>query len=272
MQITPMGDSAMLAELGTIADEATLDRVLAVARALAAALLPGVTDIVPAFTSVTVHYDLTQIPPGPGAPVARVAEWLRLTAAKAKALKRAAGQVVEVPVCYGGEHGPDLPAVARRAGLSEAETVKLHSNALYRVAAVGFAPGFPYLLGLPERLEMPRRATPRVRVPSGSVGIGGAQTGVYPFATPGGWQLIGRTPLTFSAPKPNIPHSFIRAILSAFVPFRPGSGRRRRPMKKGSRPKPRRRERSRSSRLAGSRPCRIWAAPAGSGWGSPREG
>ncbi len=205
MHITPMGDSAMLAELGTTADEGTLDRVLTVARALAAALLPGVTDIVPAFTTVTVHYDLASIPAGPGAPVARVAEWLRLTAAAAKPAKRAVGHEVEVPVCYGGEHGPDLSAVARRAGLSPEEVIRLHSGARYRVAAVGFAPGFPYLLGLPEQLQMPRRANPRVSVPAGSVGIGGAQTGVYPFATPGGWQLIGRTPLQFFRPEAKPP-------------------------------------------------------------------
>ena len=205
MQITPMGDSAMLAEVGTTADDATLDRVLAVARVLAAALLPGVTDIVPAFTTVTVHYDLTRIPAGPGAPVARVAEWLRLTAATAKPAKRASGHEVEVPVCYGGDFGPDLAAVARRAGVSEMEVVKLHTGVRYRVAAVGFAPGFPYLLGLPTQLQMPRRASPRVSVPAGSVGIGGAQTGVYPNTTPGGWQLIGRTPLQFFRPEAKPP-------------------------------------------------------------------
>ena len=200
-----MGDSAMLAEVGTTADAATLDRVLAVARALAAAILPGVTDIVPAFTTVTVHYDMSAVPPGPGAPVARVAEWVRVTAAKAKPAAKPPGREVEVPVCYGGEYGPDLGAVARRAGMTEAEAIAFHAGAVYRVAAVGFSPGFPYLLGLPARLQMPRRATPRVRVPAGSVGIGGAQTGVYPHATPGGWQLIGRTPLRLFRPEAKLP-------------------------------------------------------------------
>ena len=205
MQIYPLGDSALLAEVGTTADEATLARVLAVARALAAAMLPGVTDIVPSFTTVAVHYEPGKIPPGSGAPVARVAEWLRVTAAGAKADAKTAGREVEVPVCYGGEHGPDLPEVARRAGLTEAAAVALHSGARYQVAAVGFSPGFPYLLGLPPKLRMPRRATPRVRVPVGSVAIGGAQTGVYPFATPGGWQLIGCTPLRFFRPEAKLP-------------------------------------------------------------------
>ena len=195
----------MLVEVGPVADEPTLERVLGVARALAAALLPGVTDIVPSFNTVTVHYDPAAIPAGPGAPVARVAEWLRLTAATAKPIPGVPGREVVVPVCYGGEFGPDLTAVARRAGMEEAEVIRLHSSVRYRVAAVGFAPGFPYLLGLPLRLHMPRRANPRVSVPMGSVGIGGSQTGVYPFATPGGWQLIGRTPLRFFRPESRLP-------------------------------------------------------------------
>lgn len=195
----------MLAVVGVTADEATLTHVLAVARALAAALLPGVTDVVPSFTTVAVHYALEKIPSGPGAPVARVAEWLRVTAAAAKADTKVSGRDLEVPVCYGGEHGPDLPEIARRAGVSEAEAIALHVCARYQVAAVGFSPGFPYLLGLPPKLRMPRRATPRIRVPAGSVAIGGAQTGVYPFATPGGWQIIGRTPVRFFRPEANLP-------------------------------------------------------------------
>jgi KipI family sensor histidine kinase inhibitor len=205
MQIYSLGDRAMLAEVGTTADEVTLARVLAVARALAATILPGVTDIVPAFTTVTVHYEPAKIPPGAGAPIARVAEWLRVTAAGAKTGAKVAGREVEVPVCYGGEHGPDLQEVARRAGLTEAQATALHSSVRYQVAAVGFSPGFPYLLGLPPKLRMPRRATPRIRVPVGSVAIGGAQTGVYPFATPGGWQLIGRTPHRFFRPEAKLP-------------------------------------------------------------------
>jgi inhibitor of KinA len=106
-----------------------------------------------------------------------------------------------IPVCYGGEFGPDLAEVAAHAGLDEGATSALHSGAKYRVHAVGFAPGFPYLAGLPGKLHIPRRATPRTRVPAGSIGIGGAQTGVYPLSTPGGWRLIGRTPLRLFRPE-----------------------------------------------------------------------
>lgn len=107
----------------------------------------------------------------------------------------AASRLVELPVQYGGEAGPDLASLARHHGLSPREVVRLHSEAEYRVFFLGFLPGFAYLDGLPEALHTPRLATPRPAVPAGSVGIGGAQTGVYPCASPGGWHLIGRTPL-----------------------------------------------------------------------------
>jgi inhibitor of KinA len=103
-------------------------------------------------------------------------------------------RLVEIDVCYGGEFGPDLEEVARLRGLSVDEVVRIHSTGDYLVYMIGFSPGFPYLGGLDSRIATPRRAAPRTLVPAGSVGIGGDQTGVYPIASPGGWQLIGRTP------------------------------------------------------------------------------
>lgn len=103
---------------------------------------------------------------------------------------------ITIPVVYGGEHGPDLAQVAEHCGLSQAQVVEQHASAAYLVWFMGFQPGFPYLGGLPAALHTPRRPEPRVRVPAGSVGIGGEQTGIYPQDTPGGWQLIGRTALT----------------------------------------------------------------------------
>jgi inhibitor of KinA len=111
------------------------------------------------------------------------------------AASRALQTPVRIPVCYDAELGPDLAAVASFAGVSEADVVRVHTGATYRVFMLGFVPGFAYLGTVDERIAMPRRAAPRVRVPAGSVGIAGAQTGVYPAETPGGWQLIGRTPL-----------------------------------------------------------------------------
>ena len=114
---------------------------------------------------------------------------------KLKDGKAGAGRLVEIPTLYGGEHGPDLEFVAEQAGLSVEEAVGLHSGVDYLVYMMGFTPGFPYLGGLPERLATPRLTTPRTVIPAGSVGIAESQTGVYPLASPGGWQLIGRTPL-----------------------------------------------------------------------------
>ena len=108
---------------------------------------------------------------------------------------------IDIPVRYGGDDGPDLEAVARHACLDPEEVVRRHTGATYRVAMLGFAPGFPYLLGLDPALELPRRSEPRLRVPAGSVAIGGAQTGIYPRELPGGWHLIGCTPLHLFEPE-----------------------------------------------------------------------
>lgn len=129
---------------------------------------------------------------------------------------------VEIPVIYGGAGGPDLAAVARHSGLSEKQVVELHASVEYVVWFLGFQPGFPYLGNLPEALHMPRRAEPRLQVPAGSVGIGGAQTGIYPLSTPGGWQLIGLTPLKLFDPMREPP-----------VLLRPGDSVRFVPQKEG---------------------------------------
>ena len=191
MTLSPLGDVAVVVALGDGADELALPRVRALTAALAHDLPAGVVDIVPAFASVTVFYH-----------PAHVGSYASLCAAIEACAVRADAAVVahdprrvEISVCYGGEFGADLGAVATRAGVSPEAVVALHSGADYLVHAVGFAPGFAYLGGLPEKIYTPRRDTPRTRVPAGTVGIGGEQTGVYPLITPGGWNLIGRTPL-----------------------------------------------------------------------------
>ncbi|HWA28782.1 MAG TPA: 5-oxoprolinase subunit PxpB [Lacunisphaera sp.] len=221
MQITPMGDSALIIELGDTINEATHLRVQAAWRALAAEPMPGVSEAVPAYTTVTLFYDPSQAVRA-GAPPEAIVSWLsdrvreRLKdppkAAKAKA------RTVEVPVCYGGESGPDLDRVAAQAKLPAAEVVKRHAKAEYRVHLIGFAPGFPYLGGLPKELITPRHAKPRMAVPAGSVGIGGEQCGIYPQVTPGGWNLIGRTPLRLFRPEED-PPVFLQA--GDIVKFRP---------------------------------------------------
>ena len=197
MSFSPLGDTAVVASLGSVVDAPALARVRALTALLKKNPPAGLVEIVPAFASVTVFYDLAR-----GGSYAEFCAALEERLARVGAATPGQGtgeadeaRVVEIPVCYGGELGPDLGDVAARAGVSLNEVVALHAGADYLVHAIGFAPGFAYLGGLPEKIHAPRRATPRTAVPAGTVGIGGAQTGVYPHATPGGWNLIGRTPL-----------------------------------------------------------------------------
>lgn len=207
MRLSPLGDRAVVITLGSTVDDAVVARVRAVVAALEVPRLPGVADIVAAYATVTVFYEPHAFQGrGEGTPYDEVCKVLRDRTARTESAwaglvklgRRDSGAEagrMEIPVCYGGDCGPDLTEVARHCRLPAEEVVRLHAGGDYQVHAVGFAPGFPYLGGLPDKLRTPRRATPRTSVPAGSVGIGWAQTGVYPLATPGGWQLIGRTPL-----------------------------------------------------------------------------
>ncbi|MHC0465555.1 5-oxoprolinase subunit PxpB [Kosakonia cowanii] len=131
-------------------------------------------------------------------------------------------RAIEIPVVYGGEAGPDLAHVADHCGMSEKQVVELHASIEYRVWFIGFQPGFPYLGGMPEALTTPRRAEPRISVPAGSVGIGGAQTGIYPLASPGGWNLIGRTDLTLFNPRLAEPSLLRPGDTLRFIPRKEG--------------------------------------------------
>jgi inhibitor of KinA len=193
MQIEPLGDCAALIRLGDGIDEATHRLVRAAWERLAADPVAGTVDLVPAFTTLALHYDPART--GSGAPYEAVRAALERRLARLEGDRPAAGKLVEIPVVYGGPGGPDLEAVAAHAGLSPAEVVRVHASGDYLVHMVGFAPGFPYLGGMDARIACPRRDTPRTRVPAGSVGIGGRQTGVYPLDSPGGWQIIGCTEL-----------------------------------------------------------------------------
>jgi len=220
----PLGDSAVTVTIGPARDATAVVRVRVLAAALIKARIPGVSDVAPCYGSLVVHYDPSRVA-GPGAlPYDRVRTAIVRCAEAAKVIHRRSPKgtveerMVEIPVCYGGEFGPDLNDVARQAKLSPEEVIKRHSKVEYVVQALGFVPGFPYLSGLPERLHTPRRATPREFVAAGSIGIGGAQTGVYPIATPGGWNVIGRTPSTLFRPTDD-PPSLLR--VGDTVLFRP---------------------------------------------------
>lgn len=200
-RIEALGDCALLILCGDGIDAAVNARALAVAHAVRAAMLPGIVDIAPAYASVCVRYE-------PGAwigadarsPFEAITGRLSPLVEHVASYAPADAGLIEIPVSYGGKSGPDLDDVAAHAGLMREAVIDLHCRTEYRVAMLGFTPGFAYLIGLPDALHMPRRATPRTRVPAGSVAIGGAQTGVYPRETPGGWHLIGRTPLNLFDP------------------------------------------------------------------------
>ncbi len=212
MRILAAGDCALSAEFGNAISEEINGRVMAMDAAVRAAEIPGVTETVPTYRSLLVCYDPYVISFGV------LSRRLRGLARKLDASAAGPKRVVEIPVCYGGKYGEDLADVARLTGLSEDEVVRLHASRDYRIYMLGFLPGFAYLGGMDKRLAVPRLATPRQAIPAGSVAIGGEQTGVYPMASPGGWRLIGMTPV-----KPYDPQRAGPILYHAgdFIRFRP---------------------------------------------------
>lgn len=201
--LEPLGEDALLLRLGDHIDPAVNRRVHALAARIAAASPPWLRELVPAYASLAVFVDL-DLPCPPGIdPITVAMDGLRaLVPTPDTAVPVAAEDDApfDIPVCHAPDFAPDLDALAAHAGISREETIARHCAGDYRVAMVGFAPGFPYLLGLDPALAMPRLATPRTRVPAGSVAIGGAQAGLYPREGPGGWRLLGRTPLAVFDP------------------------------------------------------------------------
>ncbi|WP_211442470.1 5-oxoprolinase subunit PxpB [Collimonas humicola] len=194
--IQALGENALILNTGASATLECQQRLWAIAAK--AAHWPHVRDVVPGMNNLTILFD----------PLAsdgrQLAEKLQ-AAWDADSISQKAGRKIDIPVAYGGDNGPDLEQVARHTGLSPAEIVKRHTAAEYIVYFIGFQPGFPYLGGLDPKLATPRRSEPRLLVPAGSVGIGGSQTGIYPAASPGGWQLIGRSELQLFDPGANPP-------------------------------------------------------------------
>jgi inhibitor of KinA len=186
MEIVPVGDTTLIVRLGTAAEDSNAS--LAAMRRLQNAQLRGVIETAPAYNTLGVFYDAAEVG------FDELAREIETALAGADAGGTVTpGRVIDIPVCYGGDLGPDLDDVAKHTGLTSDEVIARHSAAEYVVSCVGFTPGFPYLSGLPNELSIPRRATPRKQVPVGAVAIGGSQTGVYPTSSPGGWHLIGRT-------------------------------------------------------------------------------
>ncbi|EMD9248375.1 5-oxoprolinase subunit PxpB [Cronobacter dublinensis] len=204
-----LGESAVVLELEPPVTLASQQRIWGLVQRLEA--VPAVVEVIPGMNNITVMLR----EPGTMAldAIERLQRWWEESEAILPDARR-----IEIPVVYGGDGGPDLADVARHAGLSEKQVVEKHSQVDYVVYFIGFQPGFPYLGGLAPELATPRRTEPRLSVPAGSVGIGGSQTGIYPLPTPGGWQIIGHTPLALFNPQKNPPGLLAPGDTVRFVP------------------------------------------------------
>ena len=199
MRFRYASDQSLLVYFGEEISLETHYRVRKLLRSLETSPLRHVRNLHPAYCSLLVQFDPCQMDHD------ELEHTLRERLSELDAITLPPARTVEIPVHYGGESGPDLESVAALHGLTNDQVVQLHSSATYVVYFLGFVPGFAYLGGLPDALSTPRLPAPRTRVPAGSVGIAGSQTGVYPFATPGGWRLIGKTPLQmFRADRENM--------------------------------------------------------------------
>lgn len=189
LPVKPLGDTAFVLRVAGESPATLAGSAATLAEAIRREAPPGTVDVVPALDTVTVFYNIAQS----GDPETFAASLRRIAGRLPREADGCAGTLHEIPVVYGGEGGPDLDELCASHGLDRPAFIARHTAPAYVVQAIGFTPGFPYLGGLPPELATPRRETPRPLVPAGSVGIGGAQTGIYPFATPGGWHIVGRT-------------------------------------------------------------------------------
>ncbi|MFB4166049.1 5-oxoprolinase subunit PxpB [Alteribacillus sp. JSM 102045] len=189
IQIEAMGDSALRVEFGTSISKETNQKIRAFTWLLENNKLKGISECVPSYTAVTLHYDPARIA------YSSLKDYVTYWCEKAGETDIPPAKVYEIPVCYGGEFGPDLEKVAEHNGVKREEVIELHTENEYLIYMLGFTPGFPYLGGMNDKLATPRLATPRSLVKAGSVGIAGTQTGVYSLDSPGGWNIIGRTPV-----------------------------------------------------------------------------
>jgi inhibitor of KinA len=201
-RIVPAGDAALLVEWPARIDPETSGRAVGLADTLRARPDNRIRDVVVGYCTVTVYFDPLALDAA-----SLEAELWQLARETGAAVAVDKG-VVEVPVCYGGEYGPDLADVAAFAGTSQEEAIAIHCGPVYRVYVVGFVPGFPYMAPVDPRIALPRRSMPRTRVPAGSVAVAAGQTGIYPSETPGGWHLIGRTRLRPYDPSRAEPFAF----------------------------------------------------------------
>lgn len=201
---SPLSEKALVIETGSAINKETELAVRKLTALLESQTPDWVIEFIPAFTTVTVFYDPLRLNQ------AQAEQELRRLISALDEVEASEPRIIDIPVCYGGAFGPDLAFVAEHNGLTEEQVIEIHTSGTYRVHMIGFAPGFPFIGGMSEKIAAPRRKSPRLRIPERTVGIAGMQTGVYPIETPGGWQLIGRTPLRLFVPEQDIP-SLLRA-------------------------------------------------------------
>lgn len=193
ISFSPLGDGAILIDFG---DGISLDKnkhILAYHQSIIACPFPGFIEAVPAYTTLTVFYDPVAV--GTEYPYKAVKQKLKDITTTAPLAAKVNSRTVDIPVCYEDLFALDLPYVAEYNNMNEQEVIKIHCNNIYHVFFLGFAPGFPFLGGMNKNISTPRKRSPRLKIPRGSVGIAGGQTGIYPLDSPGGWQIIGRTPI-----------------------------------------------------------------------------
>ncbi|MGB9684270.1 MAG: 5-oxoprolinase subunit PxpB [Candidatus Bathyarchaeales archaeon] len=191
----PFGDSALIVEFGDTINAAINRKVIALSETIKKASIKGVEELVPTYRSLLIRYN-----PAETTYQQLISSIEKIEKASEEALLEAKKGRIVIPVVYGGVYGPDLSYVAEYHGLTEEQVVKLHSEREYRVYMIGFVAGFPYLGDVPDEIATPRLETPRLKVPAGSVGIAEKQTGIYPCEAPGGWRIIGRTPIKLFDP------------------------------------------------------------------------
>lgn len=212
VKIVPHGDASMLVEWGAVIDPKINQKITGLVSLFKDQKIEGVIDFIPAFSSLLINYDPRIIA---FRRLKKITEDLLTIEISNNQLKK---RIFEIPVCYGGEYGPDIEFIAKNAQLTKEELIQIHSGTDYLIYMLGFLPGFSYLGGLDDRIHTPRLNNPRKAIPAGSVGIGGSQTGIYPLESPGGWQLLGRTPIKTYDPEREEPILFEAGDYIRFVP------------------------------------------------------
>ncbi|SFG15223.1 5-oxoprolinase subunit PxpB [Oribacterium sp. WCC10] len=212
VRIVPEGDSSLLIQFEQVISPEVNQKIAAAAKLIKAQQISGIIDMIPTYCSLLINYNPLVI--SYADLYKRVESIVRMESRSEAGRKK----VWEIPVLYGGEYGPDIATIADHAGITEEEVIRIHTSRDYLIYMLGFLPGFTYLGGLDERIHTPRLSTPRVRIPAGSVGIGGSQTGIYPMDSPGGWQLMGMTPVKTYDPERETPILVEAGDYIRFVP------------------------------------------------------